>query len=357
MSLETVQQTGTGNTSQSTVRQIEISVKGKWSTVPALDVDGKCFIVKGKWIKRAIVDAEEWLETEVQDPQLCAKELKKQQRGSLRADLFSFTQKLPEIDPKYDYPFEKISVAVVRVSSFGEWWDSLPQVTRKNVRRSQKRDVVVSVAPLDDKLVADIVDLNNDSAFRQNIPFAHYGKSFDQVKKDQSTYLDRSDFICAYSDNQLIGFLKLVYKGNVASILQILPRASQQDKRPGNALLAKAVELCEERGVTYLTYGLFNYGNKRDSSLREFKERNGFIEVLVPRFHVPLNMWGAFCIKTKLNRGLLGVLPPQVIAAATRMRTAWYDVKRGMSRRSSMPEQPNCNRQMERSNPPTGSNN
>lgn len=339
------------------MRQIEISVKGKWSTVPALEVNGKCFIVKGKWIKSAIVEAEEWLETEVQDPELCESELKKQRRGPLHADVFSFTQKLPEVDPKYKYPFERVSFAVVHVSSFSEWWDSLPQVTRKNVRRSQKREVIVSVKPLDDKLIGDIVELNNDSAFRQNIPFAHYGKSFEQVKKDQSTYIDRSDFICAYSDDQLIGFLKLVYKGNVASILQILPRASQQDKRPANALLAKAVELCEEKGVSYLTYGLFNYGNKRDSSLREFKERNGFSEMLVPRYHVPLNMWGAFCVRTKLNRGLLGVLPPRVITIATRLRTAWYDLKRGMSRRSSMLEQPNCNRQMERSNPPTGSNN
>ena len=54
--------------------------------------------------------------------------------------------------------------------------------------------------------------------------------------------------------------------------------ASHQDSRPTNALLAKAVELCEAKGVSCLIYGQFNYGNKRDNPLREFKIRCGFTE-------------------------------------------------------------------------------
>ena len=343
------------NESQYQKRSIDISVKGKWTTVPALPVDDKIIFVKGKWIKSAVVHAEEWLGTEVSDPERCIKDLKKQKRGEVRADIFSFSQMLPNTQPKYDYPMEWQSVAAAHIASFNEWWEDLPQATRKNVRRSQKRDVVVSVRSLDDKLISDIADLNNDSPVRQGVPYSHYGKSFEQVKKDQSSFLDRSDFICAYVGDYLVGFLKLVYRGKVASILQILPRASEQDRRPANALVAKAVELCEAKGVSYLTYGQFNYGNKKDSPLREFKIRNGFDEILVPRFHVPLTPWGAFCVKTKLNRGLVGVLPHNVISAGVRLRAAWYDYK--MSRCSSMPEHPNRNRQMECSNPPAGSNN
>src|SRR5437773_2109408 len=80
-----------------------------------------------------------------------------------------------------------------------------------------------------------------------------------KVKKDQSSFLDRSDFICAHLADELIGFLKLVYRGETASILQLLPKASHNDKRPANALVAKAVERCEARAVSYLTYGMFNY--------------------------------------------------------------------------------------------------
>jgi hypothetical protein len=312
---------------QTATNNIEVSVKGRWTTVPALAVEGKNIIVRGRWIKKAIIEAEEWLETEVEDPELCVKGLKKQKSGALHADIFTFMQKLPATSPKYNYATEKHSIAAVRINSFKEWWDGLPQETRKNVRRSQKRNVVIAVRGLDDELIRGIVDVNNDSPVRQNVPFAHYGKTFEQVKKDQSSFLDRSDFICAYVGSELIGFMKLVYRGQIASILQILPRASHYDKRPANALIAKAVELCEARGVLYLTYGMFNYGNKRDSPLRDFKIRNGFEEILVPRFYVPLTTWGSLCVKMKLHRGLLGILPHSVITAVVRARARWYDLK------------------------------
>ena len=340
---------------QTTNTSVEISIKGKWMRVPALSVDGKDIIVRGKWLKRAIVHAEEWLETEVENPELCITKLKEASSRALRADIFTFTQKLPSTSPKYGYPMEWQSVAAIHISTFREWWEKLPQVTRKNVRRSQKRGVVVAVKTLDDELLKGIVEVNNDSPIRQGIPFSHYGKPFEQVKKDQSSYLDRSDFICAYVGSELIGFLKLVYAREVASILLMLPRVSQDDKRPANALIAKAVELCEAKGILYLTYGMFNYGNKRDSPLREFKIRNGFGEVLVPRYYVPLTIWGALCVKMKLHRGVMGILPHSVITAGVRARAVWYSFKFKKSRCSSMSEHPNSNRQMECSNPPAGS--
>jgi len=42
---------------------IEINVKGKWITVPALTVGGKSIVARGKWIKVALIHDEEWLET------------------------------------------------------------------------------------------------------------------------------------------------------------------------------------------------------------------------------------------------------------------------------------------------------
>jgi hypothetical protein len=92
-------------------------------------------------------------------------------------------------------------------------------------------------------------------------------------------------------------------------------------------LLTKGIEICEQKGITHLTYGKLNYGNKRDNPLREFKTRNGFEEILVPRFYVPLTAWGAFCTRLKLYRGLVGILPGNVIALATGARAKWYDLK------------------------------
>jgi hypothetical protein len=310
-----------------TETSVEISVKGEWIKVPALQIDQATIVVRRKWLRIATVLDEEWSETELHNPELCVQTLKKNGTGSLRADLFTFSQKLPATAPKYSYPMELDSVAAIRLASFSDWWDNLPQVTRKNVRRSEKRGVEVKLREFDDDLVRDIVELTKDSPIRQGKRFAHFGKTFEQVKKDQSTFLGRCDFICAYSQRELIGLAKIVYCGEIASVLQFLPKASQQDKRPANALIAKMVEICEAEGMSHIIYGLYNYGNKRDSSLLEFKIRNGFEEFLVPRFYVPLTTKGALCFKLKLHRGLVGVLPNGLLSTAVRLRERWYNFR------------------------------
>ena len=240
---------------------IEVSVKGKWSRVPALDVDGKNIIVKGKWLKTAYIHDEEWLETEVADPALCVETLKTQKPDGLHADIFTFAQKITATSPKYQYPREWDSVAAVPVTTFNNWWEGLPQETRKNVRRSQKRGVEVCVKKLDAGLLQDLVDLNNDSRLRQGKFFTHFGKTLEQVTRDQADFLDRSDYICAHAGRELIGIVKLVYRGDVASILTFLPKARHNDKRPANALIAKAVELCVERK--------YSLSHLRDVQLRQ----------------------------------------------------------------------------------------
>lgn len=336
--------------------KIEISVKGEWITVPAIDFGGNAIIARGKWIGIAQVQDEQWLETELEDPQGCIEKLKERESRGLHANIFTFSQKPSSTTPKYSYMMEQESIAAIHLVSFKDWWEKLPQETRKNVRRSQKRGVVIEVRNFDADLIKGISDVNNDSPIRQRERNIYYGRTLDQVKKDYSSFVDRSDFICAYVEKEMIGFLKLVYRRDVASILNFTPKGSHSDKRPGNALIAKAVELCEAKGISYVTYGKYNYGNKGDSPLREFKIRNGFEEILVPRFYVPLTNWGRVCLALKLHRGLLGLLPHRLITIAVQARERWYDFKQSRSRCSSMSERPNCDRQMGRSNPPAGSN-
>jgi hypothetical protein len=338
-----------------TENTIEISVNGKWTKVPALQAGGKTILVRGSAVKLATIHDEDWAETALEDPEQCVHQLK-QQKSGWRADLFTFAQKLPATQPKYAYPMEWDSIAVARTSNFKTWWESLPQETRKNVRRSQKRGVVVSVRPFGDEVIRDLVELNNESPMRQGRPNNHYGKTFEQVKKDYSSFLDRSDLICAYVGEEMVGLVKIVYRGEIASVLQCLAKGSHYDKRPSNAMLAKAVELCEARGIAQLTYGFFHHGNKRDNPLLEFKIRNGFEEVLVPRYYVPLTAWGSLARGLNLHRGMLGILPHSVIAFGVSARSRWYNFKQSKRRCSSIAERPNCDRQTERSNPPAGSN-
>ena len=133
------------------------------------------------------------------------------------------------------------------------------------------------------------------------------------VRQDLATYLDRSDFIGAYLGEELIGFLKMVYVDDTATIFHIISMDEHYDKRPQNALIAKAAEVCEQKGISHLIYGKFIYGNKRRSSLVEFKRRNGFQQVNFPRYYIPLTPLGDLFVRLRLYRGFSGLVPEPIL--------------------------------------------
>ena len=227
---------------------VEIRVRGRWITVPAVDVNGRKLIATGNWLRTAMVRGEDMMENELENPEVYIKRLKGDANDALKADIFTFTQKLPATRPKYPYPMEWESVAAIHLVSFKEWWEGLPQETRKNVRRSQRRGVAVRIKEFDDDLIQGIREVNDESPLRQGMRNGYYGKSSEETKKLYGEFTGRCDFICAYFDDKLIGFLHLVYRGQVASILNLTTKPSHFDKRPANALVAKAVELCEAKG-------------------------------------------------------------------------------------------------------------
>ncbi len=312
-----------GNGASALNDTIPVSVKGKWVDAPVLRVHGQEIVTRGKWIKIAMLHDEDWVENEVIDPEACVRALRKR-HGSARADIFCFSQKIPDITPRYPDAMEMRSVAVAQVPSYEGWLSQLPGPTRQNIRRAEKRGVTIQVRGFEPDVIQGICEVQNETPVRQGRPYPHYGKSYEQVRIDHGAFVDRSDFICAYSGDELIGFLKLVYRGGVASILQMVSKIVHYEKRTANGLLAKAAELCAEKGIRYLTYGEFNYGNKGDSSLREFKVRHGFSEMLVPRYYVPLTLWGTMCVKARLYRGLHGFLPHSLITAGVNLRAKWY---------------------------------
>lgn len=308
------------------IDSVDVSSRGRWMRVPALKLGDETLVVSGRWIRLASLYDEDWVEGELRDPEFCVR-LLKGRSALMRADILRFSQMVPDTIPRFKYPMELRSIAVANVGEFKHWWEGLPQETRKNVRRSAKRGVTIQVRGFDAEVISGITAVQNETPFRQGRKYPHFGKSLDQVKRDHGAFLDRSDFICAYFENELIGFLKLVYRGKIASLLQLNSKVAHYDKRPSNALMAKAVELCEARGVTHITYGLFNYGSKGYSPLREFKERNGFREMLIPNYYVPLSPWGQMCVSMKLYRGVREILPQKMVSAALNLRTKWYSYR------------------------------
>lgn len=240
--------------------------------------------------------------------------------NGLKADIFTFWQRLPEINPKHKYLTDFDSIAALPIKTFNHWWEKqIDPTVRNKIRKAQKKGVEVKLVTYDDTFVRGITEMFNEAPIRQGRPFGHYGKDFETVKKEFSRYLYREEILGAYHDNELIGFIMLANAGTYADITQILSSLKHRDKSPTNILLARAVQLCEARKYPYLVYASWLTG-----SLGEFKRHNGFERVDLPRYYVPLNVGGSLAIRLRVHKGLHGVLPHRTLEWLKSIRNKWY---------------------------------
>jgi hypothetical protein len=284
-----------------------------------LEVAGHRLECVGRWPRVARLSDEVWQEP----PRPEISDLIAAARGSrLRADLVTVAQDITAPEPRHAaFPLTWDSVAVADATDFGSWWEALPQESRKHVRRSRKAGVVVRPAPFDHDLVAGIKRLYDETPVRQGRRFPHHGKELATVRRENSSYLARSHFLGAYLGETLIGFVKLVRVGPAARIMQILAAQAHRDVFPTQALLAAAVELCPKLPVRHLIYGQYIYGRKDRSPMTEFKRRNGFRDIRVPRYHVPLNWRGRLALSTGFHRPSGDRLPEPIVNVFLRLRS------------------------------------
>jgi hypothetical protein len=302
------------------VESVEIRVRGVDKRVPATHIDGRTIVATGRGLKIAAFKDEELVEGElVGDPKAFLACLS---ASGLRADIFTFPAALDGSTPRLPFHKEWDNVAAAPTANFSAWWDELPQESRKNARRAAKRGLVVRAAVLDAEFLKGIKAIYDETPVRQGMRFWHYGKTLDRIRIENGTYPERSEFIGAYLNDELIGFMKFVYVDRIARIMQILAKSSHFDKRPMNAMIAKAVEVCGEKRMSHLIYSKFSFGNKTDSALAEFKRRNGFEQVNFPRYYVPLTLKGRLAIKVGLHRGILGIVPLKVLRSLLQARSA-----------------------------------
>jgi hypothetical protein len=300
------------------VTNVEVSRSGHLMMVPAVEIDGSTIIATGRFVRMAAIKDESFVESGVpRDPVRLVTEVS---RSGLGADMLTFPQAIDDRIAHYPYFFEWDNVAAADTTDFNVWWEKLPQSTRKNTRRAARRGVTTSVVTLNEHLALGIKRIYDEAPFRQGRRFWHYGKDAATVLRENSSYLERSEFVATYFDEELIGFMKMVYVGPIARIMQILSCSAHYDKRPMNALLAKGVEICGQRGITHLVYSKFQYGNRSNPQLEEFKTRNGFERLDFPRYYVPLTLRGRAALACRLHRGALEILPSGMISAAVRLR-------------------------------------
>jgi hypothetical protein len=252
----------------------------------------------------------------VLDPAAFAVALRK---AGARAHWLSFLQESIDPVPRAGLYHEMESIAVVPLGTFEHYWKKqLSDKTRNMVRKAQKAGVEIRVVPFDDELVRGIVAIYNENPMRQGKPFTHYGKGFDEIKRDHATFLDRSVFLGAFHQGRLIGFIKLVHGNGVSNLMQIISMIGERDKAPTNALLTKAVEICCERGVKYLHYGMWS---KR--GLGDFKKHHRFERYDVVRYFAPLTLPGRLLIALRLHRPLKSYVPERLTDWLVELRAKW----------------------------------
>jgi len=292
---------------------------------PIMKVCGQEIKVQGSLIRIARLEGEGY--HFLDDPEVLLSGLR--QCGA-RIDLFTFMQKLPETNPKFAYPMEWDNFAALSVSTFDHWWmEQIGFKARNKAKQAEKKGVVIREVAFDDTLVKGIWEIYNETPIRQGRRFPHYGKDLEAVHREEATFLARSVFIGAFLDDKLIGFVKLVTDetGTQAGLMNILSMVAQRDKAPTNALIAQAVRSCGERGINFLVYSRFSYGSKVQSSITDFKKRNGFQRIDVPRYYVPLTVLGRAAFQLGLHHRFVDRLPESVVSRIRELRNAWYNRK------------------------------
>jgi Acetyltransferase (GNAT) domain len=285
------------------------------------EINGKRIVIEGGVLRIAKLE-QEWCD-DAGDPEILADALRK--IADNPADILTFTQRLPDLEPKYGYQMELESMAALPIKSYKLWWEKqIERQARNKIRKAEKKGVVVRSADFDDRLVRGMTSIFNETPIRQGRRFLHYGKDFKTIKRQFSRFLFREEIFGAYLGEELVGFIFLADAGRYLFLGQIISKIACRDLAPNNALLAKAVERCAERGFPYLVYALW-----LDDSLGDFKRSNGFQRFDLPRYFVPLTKKGKLALKFGFHRGWKEAVPKQISRPLKKLRTRWYDLHRG----------------------------
>lgn len=296
-----------------------------------VNIRGQEFVVSRK-LFTTLRPKDEW-DIDIIGPDNIIKEISDSK--NIRADIFSFRQRLPYTKPLFGYHLEMENAAAIRITSYDAWWKEVNRRVRMKVNKAQRLGVVVRICEFDDDLVLRIKEIFDESAFRQGGPFLHYKKSFNYVKERMGTFTKRADFFCAFYGDEPIGILKLVYTGRLARMMTLIGKISHRDKAPVNALLSKAVERCVEKGVSFLTYGQLYYGKKGLDSLAHFKVHNAFRKYDIPRYYIPLSTLGNIYISLRLYRRLKDMVPNFLAQPLRVLRAKWHHFYYGSTHRQN----------------------
>lgn len=226
------------------------------------------------------------------------------------ADIFTFLERkwcCRVFNPSKSWAKTPDNIALLHLTSYSEWWDSIGKKTRNMIRKAEKSGIRTDKVQSDESLAQGMWGIYNETPIRQERAFPHYGISLETVKKGLSS-VKNATYIGAYLENELVGFIQLVHGENVAIISQILSLQKHWDKAVNNALVARAIEVCASEHFEWIMYG--RMGNH--PSLDNFKQNHGFTKYQLTRYFIPLTRKGKLAIRLGLHRDMKDALPQAI---------------------------------------------
>ena len=260
----------------------------------AMEIDGKQISIDGAIPGIARLD-QEWFE-DVEKPDMLVDALRKTKPAP---DIFTFWQRLPELQPKYAYRMEAEAIAALPITSYSHWWEKqIDGAARNKVRKAQKKGVEVRLANFDDRFIEGMTSIFNETPIRQGRNFLHYGKDFETVKRQFSRFLFREEIFGAYLGEGLVGFIMLANAGDMQSLVKLFQRSRVGIWRPRMPCWPRPLNAARRRESHT---SRMHIGSTTVSA--NSKRNNGFQKFDLPRYFLPLTRKGKLALHLGLHRG------------------------------------------------------
>jgi hypothetical protein len=269
-----------------------------------VDKELETLVIRKKGFARISNDSGEYIKDVVPTSRFIEK------LGDRGIDIFTFIERkwchtIPK--PSSSWLKTEDNVALLQVTTYDRWLESVGKKTRNMVRKAEKSGVKTEVVEPNEKLAEGLWKIYNETPIRQERAFPHYGKPLQTITNDVLS-AHNCTFIGALFQDGLAGFIQLIHGDKLTIISQILSLQKHSDKAVNNALVAKAVEVCATKKIGWLMYG--RMGNH--PSLDMFKQNNGFIKFSLTRYYVPITRKGRIATKLGLHREIKDVLPQPI---------------------------------------------
>lgn len=279
-------------------------------------IEGKVISVTGKFFRMARL-RHEWCDF-LENPAEAIREI----RAHPPADVFTFVRDV--CDAPMDFPFhqETVSIAVLPITSFKDWWNKIGFKARNKARKAGKCGVELRIVSLDDNFASGVKSIYDETPVKQGRKFFHYGQTAPQIKEELNAFLEHSVLVGAYFQNELIGFMKLFAGNNVLRTVHIIAKTSHRDKCVMDALIAKAVEICDEKKIPNLQYGTWT-----DGGIGDFRKKYGFQKFAIVRHFLPLTLRGKWMLGLHLHRPIRERVPKILLTPLLDLRARLNSIR------------------------------